>query len=190
MNETTSVSSSRRQRLAWMSPSAALSRIKAQPITATPESEDLLLGQRPLRFGFRLGNYGLLLGEQATSEVLDPLPIYPIPNTNAEWLGLVNLRGNLVPVYDLSAILGWPRNESDKPMMLFLGKGQETIGIMIDGLPRSPNLEQPLTRLPALPKRLLAHADLAYIDQGITWIEFDYEGFFRRYIEQLTTASG
>ena len=175
----------------WLSPSAALSRFKAKPIltSVNVDSQELLLGQRPARFGFRLGSYGLLLGAQVTSEVLEPLTVYRVPNTSAEWLGLVNLRGNLVPVYDLSAILGWPRDESVKSMMLFLGQGQEMLGIKIDGLPQVPTLDQPLHRLPALPKNLQAYADQAYIDQGITWVEFDYKGFFRNYIEHLTSPS-
>ena len=173
----------------WLKPSEALTRFKARPVQNT-DSQELLLGQRVERFGFRLGDHGLLIGEQTISEVLDPLPIYSVPNTSTEWLGLVNLRGNLVPIYNLSAILGWQRKLSAKTMMLFLGQGETMVGILIDGLPWAANLDQALAHTPSdLPEILKLHVRRAYKDQEITWLEFDYTGFFEAYIAQTASIT-
>ena len=173
----------------WLKPSEALTRFKARPVLVT-DSQELLLGQRVERFGFQLGDHGLLVGEHVISEVLDPIPIYRVPNTSAEWLGLVNLRGNLVPVYNLSAILGWQRKLSAKTMMLFLGQGEAMVGILIDGLPRAANLERPLPQAPPdLPNILRPHIGQAYSDQEITWLELDHTGFFESYIAHLANTT-
>ncbi len=44
------------------------------------------------RLGFRIGNLGLLIAEQATSELSEVLAICPIPFSKNWLLGLMNLR--------------------------------------------------------------------------------------------------
>lgn len=174
--------------LPWLTPSQALSRFAAQPVTAT-ESPELVLGQQVARFGFMLGKYGLLIDPLTTSEVLEPMPIHRIPNSMGAWLGLVNLRGNLVPVYDLSTILDWPHDRDKKIMMLFLGKGESSICCLIDGLPFSPMLDAPMEQTPNLPESLLNHSSSAYEVDGVVWVEFHHESFFQDYKSQISSTN-
>ncbi len=69
---------------------------------------------------FALGRerYGLELS--ALSEIL-PLPdCAPLPGASPEVLGLINLRGSLELVVDLSRLLGLPREEASSPHVLIL----------------------------------------------------------------------
>lgn len=67
------------------------------------------------RLGFRIGNLGLLIAEQATSELSEVLAICPIPFSKNWLLGLMNLRGNLMPVFDLYELLKLESRHTKKP---------------------------------------------------------------------------
>ncbi|HZP41987.1 MAG TPA: chemotaxis protein CheW [Candidatus Binatia bacterium] len=58
--------------------------------------------------------------------------IAPVPGPTPELLGLATVRGALVPTYDLTALLGYPR-ERDAPAWLLLcdgDKGRVALGVV------------------------------------------------------------
>ncbi|HEX2189650.1 MAG TPA: chemotaxis protein CheW [Longimicrobiaceae bacterium] len=67
-----------------------------------------------------------LVEEVVTGERVHPLPDLPRP-----LLGVVRLRGSLVPVLDLAPGLGL-RLESDAPDVLVLDAGERRIGVAVD----------------------------------------------------------
>ena len=87
----------------WLNPSAALSRLQPQA--------DVAIGLRQTatvthtRFGFRVGQLRLLIKPRTHSEVVAQPHIYPIPNVPPWFLGVINLRGNLLPVFALQQLL-------------------------------------------------------------------------------------
>lgn len=120
-----------------------------------------------------------LVGENISSEVLERMPIYPLPKAPTELLGLVNLRGNLIPVFDIKPLLELDRSTlHDKNCLLILGAGDKAVGILIDGLPQLANTSHSLSRLPPLPATLRSHVTKAYIQNHDVWLEFDHYGFF------------
>ena len=78
----------------------AMSAAAALP-AVTPEA-----GAR--RYGVLIGGLHLLLAGDGAVRVLEPPPVLRMPNTRAWFLGLANVRGSLVPVYDLVAWLDLP----------------------------------------------------------------------------------
>ncbi len=58
--------------------------------------------------------------------------IVPLPGTGPELLGIAGLRGGLVAVYDLGALLGYPRSES--PRWLALLRSGSTVGLAFEEL--------------------------------------------------------
>ncbi|OQW95744.1 MAG: hypothetical protein BWK79_01365 [Beggiatoa sp. IS2] len=168
---------------AWLSPSEALNR----PFTR--QADDFTIhefhAEVTRRLGFRIGNIGLLIAPRATSELTELLSVCPIPNT-ASWLcGLINLRGNLVPVFDLHKLLDLDSDESGvkavkKPMLLILGQGETAGAIKIDNLPIHINLTlgDSLESLPPLPDALKPYATSGYEKNDDIWFNFDHFGFF------------
>ena len=139
--------------------------------------------------GFNIGNLGLLIAKQATSELSEVLPICPIPFTAAWVLGLINLRGNLVPVFDLHKLLQLPTKAKDleKPMLLILEKGPATCAIKIDDLPIHLTFmdRDELTTLPPLPTVIKPYISSGYETEGKLWFNFEHQGFFKSLATQL-----
>ena len=137
------------------------------------------------RLGFYIGNLGLLIAKVATSELTYPLPLCPIPNSAAWFLGLINLRGNLVPVFDLHKLLQLKPKEDTTPMLLILGSGESAGAMLIDGLPLHLNFfdNDKLNSLPPLPKVIQPYTSSGYEKNSDFWFNFDQLGFF----EYLTT---
>lgn len=161
----------------WLSPSAALTRFNPPQVTApagrTPPVRQIS------RFGFRVGPMHLLIKPSTLSEVVIQTPIYPLPNVPSWFLGVLNRRGNLLPVFDLYQLLETGHNNGNKQhTVLLLDQGSEAVGLPIDGLPHSVALERALRNVPPLPEALQEHVPAAYITQGTIWLEFDHHSFF------------
>jgi twitching motility protein PilI len=161
----------------WLNPSAALNRFKPPRGVGTGITP---VERQRARYGFRVGGIGLLVGQDTVSEVLEQVPVYPLPNTPPWLLGLVSLRGNLVPVFDVKQFLELEDDKTqEKRRLLILDQGEKAVGVLIDGLPRVAVTRQALPRLPPLPAALRAHVTQAYVQDDLVWLEFDHQGFFR-----------
>lgn len=160
----------------WLSPSEALQRFHP------PEGTSTALGLRQTaidlsRFGFRIGPLRLLIQTGTLSEVITHPPIYPIPNVPNWFVGVMNLRGNLIPVFNLHHLL-----ETGEPgqtqTVLVLDQGSDGVGIPIDGLPHAVHLGDVLHNIPPLPEALQEHATAAFTTNGGIWLDFDHQSFF------------
>ena len=168
----------------WLSPSAALNRFKPPRGIATGIAP---VERQRARYGFQIGDIGLLIGQDTSSEVLERAPVYPLPKAPTWLLGLVNLRGNLVPVFDVKPLLELEGGDAqDKRRLLILGGGDKAVGIMIDGLPQLAATNNVLSRLPPLPAALRPYVAKAYVRDNAVWLEFDHYGFFGSLGERMT----
>ncbi len=131
-----------------------------------------------VRFGFRVANIGLVVDQGTVSEVMEQLPAYPIPNTPSWLQGVMNVRGTLVPVFDLYSLLEAGESPRKNRMMLMLGKGEDALIIRIDSLPQALTLNRRLKQLPPMPKALKGHIAVAYTQDGSIWLDFDHHSFF------------
>ena len=133
-----------------------------------------------IRYGFWVDKLGLLIPPHLPSEVMDEMSIYPLPNT-ADWFsGLGNLRGNIIPVYDLESLLGFRKDVAEKRYLLVLDKGEKAVGMLTKALPQPHVLDARLImpNRPPIPQQLEAHVSKAYIIDQKVWLDFDHEGFF------------
>ena len=120
----------------WLKPEEALKRFK-KPENALLNKQGYEFTDKTSRYGFIIENMGFLIAENTLSEVVKNTKIYPIPHTKSWMRGLINLRGNLVPAYDFSLLLGLSKNEAEHDNLLVLGKGIYSAGLLIDKVPRS-----------------------------------------------------
>jgi twitching motility protein PilI len=159
----------------WLSPSEALTRF-------VPERQARREGTREtasIRFGFRVGSIGLLVPSGMLAELVQDTEIYRLPTTPAWFWGLTNLRGNLVPVFDLKRLFAIADQGADEPNLLVLGAAVSAVGVLIDGRPQAIAAGQRLERLPPLPPMLHEHSRAAYAREREIWVDFDLERFFR-----------
>jgi len=80
--------------------------------------------------GVRIGADPLALRLSEGAGLFVDRKIVPVPSPARELLGIVALRGIIVPVYDLGAILGYPY--SSAPRWLLLTRGTTPVGLAFE----------------------------------------------------------
>lgn len=130
-------------------------------------------------YGIILGNLGLLLPTDTSSRLVDlnirlcRLPIAP------NWLlGIANLEGDLIPLFDLAKLLELPI-EMPIERYVVIGAGEQAIGIGIIGHPQRVHLKatDKLHHNPPLPIILQPYIQSVYRTNYI-WITYDHTAFF------------
>lgn len=155
-------------------PSQALSRYEPPEGFVAVALESATKQQR---YGFRSAGLGLLIRQGIGSEAVPMMPMADIPNGPAWLVGVINLRGNLVPVCDLRRLIGGSDIALEKPMILVLDKNDKAAGFLIDGYPLALTLSRPANYLPGLSEMLEKHVRAMISTDEEVWLEFDHEGF-------------
>ena len=145
-----------------------------------PGGDEQNLTDHRRRYGLTIGGQRFLLDLADHVHVVDVPPAYRLPNTRSWFLGVANLRGSLVPLFDLASCFELPEAPADRRMMLVLGDGDDAAGTVIDGPPRhvlvSENQETAQT--PSLHPVAAAHVTTTYrLSDGI-WVELDWHDLF------------
>ena len=169
-----------------ISPEEALGRFD-KPDISLLGINDSLEEYHQQRYGFKISGIGFLIHPNTLCEVMKNFNVYPIPNTKPWMHGLVNLRGNLIPVYDLSLQLELSKEPMKHENLLIVDRGQDSAGILIDGLPvPCDTSEWPnLPRAPRLPSGLSECVSDAYSIDDVLWLGFDHQAFFRKAMEEV-----
>jgi purine-binding chemotaxis protein CheW len=142
----------------------------AQPGTSGEEDPNDIVRQ-----AFRIGNVRMLAPFATASELTEMPNVYPLPRSPANLLGLVNLHGRIVPLFDLAALFETQHLPREKRMLLVIGHGSDAAGIVIDGLPRRMVFKPEAQVMPpALPASAALTVTAAYAQGKDTWFEFDY----------------
>lgn len=78
-------------------------------------------------------------------EILEKSPITPVPTTPGFLKGVINLRGNIVPVADIREILDLPvKHRSRDSRIMILNFKNAQIGILVDAVTEVRRLEKRL----------------------------------------------
>jgi len=90
-------------------------------------------------FSFRLGHESFAVTILRVREVLEYLKPTRVPKTQKHMIGVINLRGNVVPVVDLRTLFGMPQGERTvHSAIIILDVGlrdeQVTIGALVDSV--------------------------------------------------------
>jgi len=143
-----------------------------------------------LREGFRLGELRLMIHYQDGNELTDLPQVYRLPRAPGWFLGMANLHGTLVPVFDPAELFGVAHASQAKPMLLVLGHGEEKAGLVIDGLPQrlrftaADRIENA-----AVPEALANCVAEAYWYEGLDWMDLQVDALLRTLGEQLAASA-
>lgn len=128
-----------------------------------------------VRQAFRIGRMRLLAPFEVSSELTEMPTVFPLPRMPANLLGLVNLHGRIVPLFDLAALFETDHMPREKRMLLVIGHGNNAAGIVINGLPRRlVFLPEAQVVPPALPAAAAGAVIASYQAGNDVWFEFDY----------------
>lgn len=161
------------------------------PFQGLIDNEEKAEELRNMRYGFSAGAQNILIDGKTICEVIPSAQIYRIPNTRAWVLGVINLRGNLVPVFDLMRRLDETATKAEDQRLLVLDQGERAVGIYIDGLPKGlkidpENVEQRTAIPQDIPETIREHVTAAYRVDDSVWLEINHRDLF----SQLLTDSG
>jgi chemotaxis signal transduction protein len=168
----------------------------SQALTGMPRPAPLQAVQvtrkEAVRFGYCIGTLNFLIAEGVLSEVLRSPAIYPIPNVPAALRGYINRQGALIPVWDLAGVLDCRISDEttglisesifrkeEQESVLILGRDDDRVGLMIDGLPHAIRDIEKSARLPLLPARLSGHVPAALFADGALWLELNHFTLFQ-----------
>ncbi len=132
-------------------------------------------------FGVRIAGIGLLVPKVNYCEVLDKIQVNALPNVHPWLSGIVNLRGNLIPVFDLRLMLEEQATDNKKRRLMAIDKGNKAVALWIDGFPeiKYRELLQPLIDLPLLPQILQSLVIGGYTQAGQVWLDVKFEDLFK-----------
>lgn len=124
-------------------------------------SEQQLSGELAHLVCFRLGEeeYGVDIG--SVQEINRMMPITRVPRAPAFMKGVVNLRGQLIPIVDLRRRFGMPPVEPTKSTRIVVVEiGHSRVGMVVDGV--SEVLKIPVEHIEPAPE-MIADVDAGYV---------------------------
>jgi len=168
---------------------AALTKFKSfgfdSELLGDETAKDLHL-QVETYIGFAIGKEHFLVQASCYCEVFVDTLISVVPNSPEILAGLSNIRGMLVPIYQLHSLL----NESvpAKKTVICIGKGEATVGILIDYLPVSLSLipQLKMDNSPFVHPQLRSLTTKSFQVDNTYWSLLDRSEFFKKLYE-LTT---
>ena len=83
---------------------------------------------------FLLGNEEYAIAVTEVREIVGPLPVTPVPGTASHVLGVINLRGKVIPVIDLRLRLGLVAGDIGPPSYVVVcqPRGGALVGALVD----------------------------------------------------------
>lgn len=164
-----------------MTPTEALSRRFVMPGEMGAHGDGADAHTHVQRYGFRIGAVQLLHDLRLPVELAESPRCYPLPNSGLWFRGLMNLRGNLVPVFDLAGLLESADGPARRQMLLVIGTGDRAAGLIIDGMPMQISVDtgHRVDELDEVPQLLRDHLGAAYSFAGSMWLEVDFDSLFQ-----------
>jgi len=111
-------------------PEAAPSPVRPAEPSPAPSSPPAEVVQV---LSFRIGREAYAFPIDAVQEIIPPMQVTPVPNAPKEIMGILSLRGMVIPVLDIAVFLGQtPAAEGPEARIIVLRAGEEILGIHVD----------------------------------------------------------
>jgi purine-binding chemotaxis protein CheW len=134
------------------------------------------LGQELI--SFRIGTQDFCVDIMAVREIRGWTPATPLPQAPFYVRGVINLRGTVLPVIDLSARLGLGVTEPDvRNVIIVVRIGQRLVGLLVDAvsevLTATADMIQPTPDVSSDAVKTFIKGILALDGRMISWITLD-----------------
>ncbi len=136
-------------------------------LSRVPRTQEEAIQTKQL-VGFRIGEEEFGVDILMVQEIIRLPNITPIPNSPESILGMINLRGKIIPIIDLRQRLrirgGKPSQNDQKTRILIVELGGHVTGFIVDSVSEVMTVE--LTEIEPTPHLVTSSIDAAYI-QGV-----------------------
>ena len=169
-----------------ISPSEALNRefvLDEQAVVQTGAAAELI---SITTHAVVIGDVGLLLPSDEVSELVDKLPVCKLPNTPVWFSGVVSLRGNITPVFDLHHLFGVIVGTSYRRLIV-IGSGETAVSFWVEHMPSMVALagDDIMAGEPPLPDFIRNHANRYFLKDNQIWVDWNVRQFFHALGKQL-----
>lgn len=137
--------------------------------------EDNTLDTSYERQGFLVGELNMMIGYADGSKLIDMPNIHHVPNSPNWFLGVVNVHGVVIPIFNLAVFINQPSKpiESSQRVMV-IGHGADAVAIPIDSLPQRIKWnKQHIVEKHTAPNQLLPYLNQACLIDGRLWFDLD-----------------
>jgi purine-binding chemotaxis protein CheW len=139
---------------------SAIYRERAERL-ANGAEEGVVLSEPNSIIVFRVGEWRYAVSSADVQEVLPDLPMTPVPGAPAAVMGVIQVRGEIRPVYNILAQLGVEGAPSTDGPVLLVRTGQVTVGIKASAVDES--------------RAIGAHANVSVLESAaVAWVTEDF----------------
>lgn len=133
------------------------------------------------RYGFKVGQLGFLYPKDMLGELVKKPGVCPIPHTHRWMLGVINLRGNLIPVVDLKACIQGVEPISPATVLV-LDKGKTALAFALESSPvLVTKIEEVSKNATDIPELFVEDIMKTYKDaEDVIWLEFNQDKLFSK----------
>lgn len=152
----------------------------SRPATGPSSRWDRIRG-----YGMTVAGMPVILPIGMYCEFFESVVITPLPNSPAYFAGLTNIRGNVVPVYDLAQFIASDASQMriayQNVKIVQLGKGEDAAAIICEQAPRTFDLTVAVeTKVSqALPEAVHSWISRSLVVDGREWHELNYLSLFQ-----------
>jgi chemotaxis signal transduction protein len=141
--------------------------------------------ERPeTRYGYIISNMNFLVPKHTVSEIIQNANIFNLPNSPSWVEGLINLRGNIIPVMNLEKLLKNFNNKKNMNILVLTNTNDKySIAMMIDDLPISLALNSSKTTTAKYPSELQDFVKDGFSQNNSDWVELDPHNLFKSLAE-------
>jgi chemotaxis signal transduction protein len=137
--------------------------------------------ERPYtRYGYTTAKMNFLVPEHMVSEVIQSPNIFNLPNSPSWIEGLINVRGNIIPVMNIEK---FSKEISSDQLgnVLVLNKSinEPAIAVIIDDLPSALEINDSETSIRHYPSTLQNFINNGFSQNNLDWIELDIQALFK-----------
>ena len=138
--------------------------------------------ERPYtRYGYNISDMNFLVPEKMVSEVIQSPNIFDLPNSPSWIEGLINVRGNIVPVMNIGKLLKEISHDKTNVILILINKDNEpTIGIIINDLPVSLEVNENKSNTKGSHKLLEEFIRGGFSQNNLDWLEFNPQDLFQK----------
>ena len=131
------------------------------------------------RVGFSVGNIHFLLQEGTFCELLVDIAVFPLPYAPNHFCGLINLRGNIIPAYDIGTFI--PGSQTNSRFALLIGKQDKGAALLVDDKPKLIDIGSTHHSAAShlhINSKLGDCFDATFVVNGINWHSLDHHKLF------------
>lgn len=133
-----------------------------------------------IRYGYAISTMNFLVPEGVVSELIQKPAVYSLPNAPSWISGLINIRGNIIPVMNIEKLLKIKSTNKLNNILIFnKADNFNALAVVIEGLPILLEHSDKIIKEFNYPDVLSEYIDSGFTQNDVGWAEFNPQKLFK-----------